>query len=157
MKKKTVKVIGVVLVILISTVFIFAKVKRVTPLAWGHKQINTPMFGNEAINGYDPVAYFTANAAVKGKKAFIQECNGGAWYFSSKENLALFKLNPEKYAPQYGGYCAFAVSKGFTANIDGEVFKIINDKLYLCADKDVMEQWIAGGEEAKKKSEDNWK
>lgn len=157
MIKKILKRIGIVLLVLIGIVFIFAKVKRVTPLAWGHKQVNTPLLGKEAINGYDPVAYFTANNAVKGDKAFTHSWNNATWYLSSKENLDLFKANPKKYAPQYGGYCAFAVSKGFTANIDGEAFKLINDKLYLCADKGVLKQWLDGGEESRGKSDNNWK
>ena len=65
MKKKVFKGIGIVLLVLIGIGFVFAKVKRVTPLKWGHKQINKPMFSDEAINGYDPVAYFTAGKAVK--------------------------------------------------------------------------------------------
>ena len=157
MKKKTLKRIGIALLVLIGLVFVFAKVKRITPLAWGHKEVNKPMFSDEAINGYDPVSYFTAGKAVNGSKTFTQSWNNATWYFSSRENLELFKSNPERYAPQFGGFCAFAVSKGFTANTDPNAFKIINDKLYLCADKKVLEKWVAGGEENLKKSEENWK
>src|SRR5204862_4778145 len=99
----------------------------------------------------------TKEQAVKGDKTFAQNWKGANWYFSSAENLNLFKSNPEKYAPQFGGYCAFAVSKGFTANTDPNAFKIINDKLYLCADKQILEKWVAEGEESLKKSEENWK
>lgn len=157
MKKKTLKRIGIVLVVLIGIVFVFTKVKRITPLAWGHKQVNQPMFSDEAINGYDAVAYFTKGQAIKGVKTFTHCWKDADWHFSSKENAELFKSNPEKYAPQFGGYCAYAVSKGFTANSNPDVFKIIDDKLYLCADKGVLEKWLKGGEESKKKSEDNWK
>jgi YHS domain-containing protein len=156
MKKKILKRTGIILLVLIGIVFVFVKVKRITPLAWGHKAVNTPMFGNEAINGYDPVAYFTKEQAVKGEKTFGQNWKGANWYFSSAKNLNLFKTNPEKYAPQFGGYCAFAVSKGFTANTDPKAFKIINDKLYLCADKKILEQWLVE-KESLKKSEENWK
>ena len=135
MKKKILKRIGIVMLVLIGIGFVFAKVKRITPLSWGHKEVNTPMFGNEAINGYDAVAYFTKEQAVKGDKTFSQNWKGANWYFSSAENLNLFKSNPEKYAPQFGGYCAFAVNKGFTANSDPNAFKIINDKLYMCRQK----------------------
>ena len=69
----------------------------------------------------------------------------------------MFKANPEKYAPQFGGYCAFAVSKGFTANTDPQAFKIIKDKLYLCADKGMLKNWLDGGEGSKIKAETNWK
>lgn len=157
MKKKIIKRIGFGLLILVAIAFVGAKIKRVTPLVWGHKEVNTPMFGNEAINGYDPVAYFTLNKAVKGDKAFTHSWNGATWYLSSQQNADLFKATPEKYAPQFGGYCAFAVSKGFTANTDPEAFKVINDKLYLCADKGMLKKWLAGGEETLNKSVTNWK
>lgn len=157
MKKKVIKRIGFGLLLLVAIAFIGAKIKRVTPLAWGHKEVNTPMFGSEAINGYDPVAYFTLNKAVKGDKAYTYSWNGATWYLSSQENADLFKANPEKYAPQFGGYCAYAVSKGFTANTDSEAFKIINDKLYLCADKGMLKKWLDGGEESINKSVTNWK
>lgn len=157
MKRKVIKRIGFGLILLLAIVFVGAKIKRVTPLAWGHKQVNTAMIGSEAINGYDPVAYFTANKAVKGDKAFTYSWNGATWYLSSQQNADLFKANPEKFAPQFGGYCAYAVSKGFTANTDPEAFKVINGKLYLCADKGMLKKWLDGGENAKMKSEDNWK
>ncbi len=66
-------------------------------------------------------------------------------------------VNPEKYTPQFGGYCAFAASKGFTANTQPEAFKIIDGKLYLCADNDMLDNWLQEGEEGRKKSESNWK
>lgn len=157
MKKKIFKRTGIALLVLIAIGFVFAKVKRVTPLAWGHKQINKPMFSDEAINGYDPVTYFTAGQVAKGDKSYTYSWKNATWYFSSAENLELFKSNPEKYAPQFGGYCAFAVSKGFTANTDPDAFKIINGKLYLFADKNVLEKWVEGGDESFKKCEENWK
>lgn len=156
MKKKIIKKIGIGIFVLLIIAFVGAKIKRVSPLAWGHKQVNTPMFLDEAINGYDPVAYFTANKAVKGDNAFKYSWNGGTWYLSSQENLDLFKSNPEKYAPQFAGYCGFAASKGFTAITDPEAFKINRDKLYLFADKEMLENWMEGGEESKEKSEENW-
>ena len=156
MKKKWIKRITIVLVSLLVIVVAIAKVKRVTPLSWGHKEVNTPMFSDEAINGYDAVAYFTENKAMKGNKAFTHTWKNATWYFSSQENLELFKSNPEKYAPQFGGYCVFAVSKGFTSNTDPNIFKIVDDKLYLCADQNFLNQWLEGGEEMKKKSEANW-
>jgi YHS domain-containing protein len=125
--------------------------------AENRKEVNTTMFGNEAINGYDPVAYFTSDKAIIGNKTFTHSWKDATWYFSSQENLDLFKTSPEKYAPQFGGYCAFAVSKGFTANTDPEAFKIIDGKLYLCADKEMLNNWMQEGEESRRKLEDNWK
>jgi YHS domain-containing protein len=103
------------------------------------------------------VAYFTRQKAVKGETKIAYKWKGATWHFSSTENLDLFKSTPEKYAPQFGGYCAYAVSKGFTANSDPEAFKIINGKLYLCADEKILQKWLGGGEESMKKSEKNWK
>ena len=128
-----------------------------TPLTWGHDEVNTPMFSDKAINGYDPVSYFTAGKAIKGELSYTHNWNNAIWYFSSQENAGLFKSNPEKYAPQFGGYCAFAVGKGFTANSDPNAFKIIDDKLYLCADQDILKQWLEGGEATLKESHKNWK
>jgi YHS domain-containing protein len=66
-------------------------------------EINTTFFG-VAIKGYDPVAYHTKNRAVKGKRTFAHNWNDAKWYFASAANRDLFVSNPERYAPQYGGY-----------------------------------------------------
>lgn len=94
-----------------------------------------------AIKGYDTVAYFTENAAVKGDKALSYEWHDAIWRFSSEKNLALFKENPEKYAPQYGGWCAYAMSDARTVKIDPEAFEVYNDKLYLNYSKSVLGHW----------------
>jgi len=88
--------------------------------------INTTRFGNVAIEGYDPVAYFTQSRPVKGDSDFEYEWKDAKWRFSSAENLALFTANPEKYAPQYGGYCAYAVAKNTTASIDPTQFTVVD-------------------------------
>ena len=89
-----------------------------------------------AIQGYDPVAYFTKNKAVKGKKDFAIYNQGATYYFSSSENKELFKSNPSKYEPEYGGWCAYAMgAKGEKVEIDPETFKIINGKLFLFYNK----------------------
>ena len=157
MKKRILKRVGVVLVILIGVVFIFAKVKRVTPLSWSHNKINVPMFSNQAINGYDPVAYFTENKAVKGSEDNMYNWNDADWYFSSAENKNSFIENPDRYAPQFGGFCSFAVTKGFTANTEPEAFEVINDKLYLFADQDMRESWMSDPEGNMKICTENWK
>lgn len=87
--------------------------------------------GGFAIRGIDPVAYFTANGPVEGKDAHVSDWNGATWRFSSAENKALFDGDPQKYAPKYGGYCAYAVSKGGTATTDPEAWTIVDDRLYL--------------------------
>ena len=103
--------------------------------------INTGFFGNTAIKGYDPVAYFTESKAVKGSKKFTHKWMDAKWRFSSQENKDLFVANPEKYAPQYGGYCAYAVSQNDTAGIDPDQFTILNGKLYLNYNKSINDKW----------------
>ena len=94
-----------------------------------------------AIKGYDPVAYFTQGEPAKGKSAHSHEWMGATWYFDNAQNLELFAADPDKYAPQYGGYCAYAVSQGYTAKIDPDAWKIVDDKLYLNFSLKVQKIW----------------
>ncbi len=94
-----------------------------------------------AIRGYDSVAYFTQERPVEGKSSHQSRYQGALWLFSSAENKALFDADPQKYAPQYGGYCAWAVSQGYTARIDPKAWSIVKDKLYLNYSKAVRDQW----------------
>lgn len=97
--------------------------------------------GGTAINGYDPVAYFTAATPTKGEMEISSSWNGATWQFSSEENKALFDASPEKYAPQYGGYCAYAVSKGATAPTDPDAWSVVDEKLYLNFSLEVRGIW----------------
>jgi YHS domain-containing protein len=113
-------------------------------------------FEEVALRGADPVAYFTEEAAVKGSPDYEHEWNGATWRFSSAENRDLFVSNPEAYAPQYGGYCAKAVSEGYLASIDPEAWRIVDGKLYLNYSPGVQRQWaqdIAGNIA---KGDQNW-
>ena len=103
--------------------------------------IYTPLLSNKAIKGYDTVAYFTEGKPVKGDKAHSTEYKGATWQFASKGNLDLFVANPEKYAPQYGGYCAYAVSQNTTASIEPEQFTVLDGKLYLNYNQSVNDLW----------------
>ncbi len=94
-----------------------------------------------AINGYDPVGYFTDNAPVKGSSDFTTEYKGAVWQFASAENRDLFTANPKKYAPQYGGYCAFAVAHNQLAKTEPDAFSIVDGKLYLNYDLSIRQQW----------------
>ena len=94
-----------------------------------------------AISGYDAVAYFTAGKPVKGSKEFSVSYKGAVWYFSTKQNADAFKATPEKYAPQYGGYCAYGLANGHKAPTDPNAWTILNGKLYLNYDKDVQGKW----------------
>lgn len=84
-----------------------------------------------AIQGYDPVAYFTKNKAVEGKKTISQIYNGATYYFSSEANKNLFSKDPAKYEPAYGGYCAYAMAFGDKVKIDPATFKIKDGRLFL--------------------------
>jgi YHS domain-containing protein len=94
-----------------------------------------------AISGYDAVAYFMQNSAVKGNVAFSYQWNNAQWLFSSQSHLDLFKKNPEKYAPQYGGWCAYGVSENHKSPTDPKAFTISGDKLYLNYNTKVMQLW----------------
>lgn len=100
-----------------------------------------------AINGYDPVAYFTEGEPIEGNAEYSFSWQGAVWHFSSDENRDLFAAAPEKYAPQYGGYCAYAVSRGYTAPTVPEAWSIVDGKLYLNFSLGVRKTWakdIAG-------------
>lgn len=94
-----------------------------------------------AINGYDTVAYFTAGKPVKGLDNLATEWQGAKWKFSSQANLDLFKGDPVKYAPQYGGYCAYGVTQGYLVKVDPDQFTVRDGKLYLNYDADVQMKW----------------
>ena len=111
------------------------------PIAASAKDAVYQSFFGTAIDGTDPVAYFTENKPVKGSSDFAHEWNGATFHFASAENRDLFAANPEKYAPQYGGYCAWAVSQGYTASTDPEAWKIVDGKLYLNYSKSVQQTW----------------
>lgn len=109
-----------------------------------------------AIGGYDTVAYFTEGKPVKGSTKYVATYKGAAWRFSSKENLDLFNASPEKYAPQYGGYCAYAVSRNTTASIKPQFFTVYQEKLYLNYNKGVYKRWIKNKNKHIVKGDKNW-
>ena len=112
--------------------------------------------GNLAIRGYDPVAYFTEGKAVKGDKDFTLGWQGADWRFASAGNRDAFSEDPEKYAPQYGGYCAWAVSRNYTAPTDPDAFTLVNGKLYLNYNKRVMRQWLEDRDRNIEQADENW-
>jgi len=109
-----------------------------------------------AIKGFDPVAYFTMGRPVKGTDRFSYEWKGAKWLFSVREHFDLFAADPEKYAPKYGGYCAYAVSQGTTADIDPESWTIVDGKLYLNLNKDVQTLWTNDMKAYIEKADRNW-
>ena len=111
------------------------------PAAAKTAPVYTSLFNNVAVSGYDPVAYFTAGKPVKGSVSYKLSYKGADFHFASAENLAKFRANPAAFAPQYGGYCAWAVSQGYTASGDPTVWKIVGGKLYLNYDRSVQAKW----------------
>ncbi len=103
--------------------------------------IYTGRFSDVAVGSHDVVAYFEEGAPVKGSDEFETEYMGAKWRFSSAENLAAFEANPSAYAPQYGGYCAWAVSQGYTAKGNPKNWKIVDGKLYLNYNTSIQRRW----------------
>ena len=111
---------------------------------------------NLAIKGYDTVAYFKEGKAVKGSESFAFQWHNMTWYFSTKENRDLFAAGPEKYAPQYDGYCAWAMTESRKAITEPEVWKIVEGKLYLQCSKSAFEKWSKDIPGNIKKADENW-
>jgi YHS domain-containing protein len=101
----------------------------------------TSFGSNVAIKGYDPVAYFTQSRPVQGSDQFKLNYQGAEFRFANAANRDVFKANPARYAPQFGGYCAWAVSQGYTAGIDPNAWAIVGGKLYLNYNKDIQSRW----------------
>ena len=116
---------------------------------------------NVAIQGYDPVAYFTQKKAVKGKATFSATYQGVVYNFSSEANKDLFVKNPANYEPQYGGWCAYAMgATGEKVEIDPQTFKIIDNKLYLFYNaffNNTLKTWNKDESGLKKKADLSWK
>jgi len=122
---------------------VFAFLTVVLPLAAhaGSSEIFTGLVKGVGAGGYDPVAYFTAHKPVMGKATITYAWKGATWRFASTQNRDAFKANPAKYAPQYGGYCAYAVAKGATASGDPKVWHIVGGKLYFNLSRPVQKLW----------------
>jgi YHS domain-containing protein len=103
----------------------------IAPGARAESSSDVNTIGGIALHGFDPVAYFTQNKAVLGSPHFTATYHGVTYEFASKEAQASFQANPEKYVPQYGGFCAFATSRGIKADADPHEFAISNGKLYV--------------------------
>jgi YHS domain-containing protein len=106
-------------------------------------EIFTGIIDGVGAGGYDAVSYFDGARPVEGKAEFSTDWKGATWRFATEANLAAFKSSPEKFAPQFGGYCAYAVSKGATAKGDPLVWTLVDGKLYFNLSSDVKKLWSA--------------
>ena len=119
------------------------------------QKVNTS-FAGLAIDGYDPVAYFTLSKPVKGTREFTFEFEGATYRFASAEHREQFAKAPAKYVPQYGAFCAWAVSRGYTANTDPLAWRIVDGKLYLNYNASVQKQWEQDIPGNISKADTNW-
>jgi len=113
-----------------------------------------------AIKGYDPVAYFTSGKAEKGKSSFATLYKGVSYHFATAADLNSFQANPEKYEPQYGGWCAYAMGHdGSKVEVDPETFKIINGKLFLFYNRffnNTLKAWNQDESKLHTRADANW-
>jgi YHS domain-containing protein len=118
-------------------------------------EINADVTGF-VIRGYDPVAYFTEGRPVPGRSDLSVEHEGGKYLFATAANRDTFKANPDKYMPQYGGYCAYGVAVGKKFDIDPSSWRIVDGKLYFNLNPVILEKWSADTKGYIGKSEKNW-
>lgn len=135
---------------------LFLSLTMVASAVAGKDPIYTSYFGNNGAGGYDVTAYFSENKAVKGSKKYKTEYQGADWLFASQDNLDKFTANPEAYAPQYGGYCAYAAALNTTASGDPEQWSIEHGKLYLNYDKSIKDKWESNKLDYIAKGDMNW-
>jgi hypothetical protein len=112
--------------------------------------------GGKAIKGYDPVAFFKEAKPVKGADSLSYQWKQATWLFSTRENLNAFKSDPDKYAPQYGGYCAYGTSQGHKAPTQADSWTIVNDKLYFNYNKDVKVMWNKNQQNLIQVADEKW-
>jgi YHS domain-containing protein len=125
---------------------------------YGAKAQKSEIFApaGKAIKGYDPIAFFKESKAIKGADSLSYRWKEADWLFSSKENLETFKASPEKYAPQYGGYCAYGTAGNHKAPTQTDTWTVINDKLYFNYNAKVKEMWSKDQKALIEKADKNW-
>ncbi|MEI9917511.1 MAG: YHS domain-containing (seleno)protein [Bacteroidota bacterium] len=147
-----------------KTIFVSIAALFISVIAFGQTDLRTKQFNLEdgvAIEGYDPVSYFTEKKAVKGKKDLVYKHEGVTYHFSSASNKDLFVKNPKSYEPQYGGWCAYAMgATGEKVEVDPETFKVLDGKLYLFYNaffNNTLPKWNKDESSLKPKADNNWK
>lgn len=109
-----------------------------------------------AIGGYDPVAYFTDRRARQGSADHEHRWGGATWRFATAEHLAAFRANPSRYAPQFGGYCAYAMARGDAVRIDPQAWSVVGGKLYLNYSRDIRSRWNEDRDDYIRRARDQW-
>jgi YHS domain-containing protein len=146
----------VVQIIIMKRILLVAGFALFTSIAVLAQKSSVFIADGAAIHGYDVVAYFTNKKAVKGDSLLSYSLNGVNWYFANQANLEAFKSNPEKFAPQYGGYCAYGMSAGHKAPTDPQAWMIVDGKLYFNYNKNVQQIWIKKQGELIQTADKNW-
>jgi YHS domain-containing protein len=125
----------------------------------GCTTLKVPTFADDegAIRGYDPVAYHLEGMPVKGDPRYFFAYRESTWHFSSEDNRDEFRRDPDRYAPQYGGFCAYAMSKGFVVSTDPDAWTIVDGKLYLNYSLGVRKTWLKDVPGYVDKADDKWK
>lgn len=125
--------------------------------SYGADEIYTKFFSSKAVGGYDVVSYFNDGGPQKGKSSISYTYKKAKWYFVSEANKALFVENPSNYAPQYGGYCAWAVAaKNSLVSASPLHWSIVEDKLYLNYDQSVKDTWLEATPKFIRDADKNW-
>jgi YHS domain-containing protein len=125
-------------------------------LAENKTKLKKVRLNNVILKGYDPVAYFKQGKAVRGSPFITSTYTGATYLFASREDKAEFDKSPAKFEPQYGGYCAYSMSKGERHNIDPKAFHIYKGKLYVCETPEQMKKFSANVEAYSSKADQNW-
>ena len=140
---KTIHRIGAALAVSLTLAGIAHAAEPINTFGAGGSFFSDPKRTGVAIRGYDTVAYFTDGKPVPGKDEFATEWMGAKWKFASQDHLDKFKADPAKYAPQYGGYCAYGIAKDNVVKIEPDQFTVVDGKLYLNYDGDINKKWRA--------------
>jgi YHS domain-containing protein len=143
---------GISLFAVVCLLFAFVANSASAVMKSNGTEISAPVMG-----GYDPVSYFSARKPMRGNGFHTATHNGGTYLFANKENMEAFMANPGKYAPQFGGYCAYGVALGKKFYSDPTIWKIVDGKLYLNLDKKIQKKWNEDIKSHITKAHSNWK
>ncbi|MHB8139558.1 MAG: YHS domain-containing (seleno)protein [Smithellaceae bacterium] len=137
--------------ILMNILFAFLSITGFGSVAAGMAPMD-----DSAIKRYDAVSYFITGEPVKGSASYTYKWHDMIWYFSTKENRDLFAASPDKFTPQYDGYCAWAMSEDRRAHTDPEIWQIVDGKLYLNCSRSAHEKWSRDIPGNIRKADANW-